>query len=267
MIRSEAYILTRIYTSSCKQAQEQRVYLPGQIVYRNVLFFETPGDRPEEGKINVLYVTRVPFTQAIYNVVDGAYEAFESGEPTGDPSGVSATFVDTILDLPTAGEIGVIYITKTPFQIFIYDQATWKTQPILMYFDDLLDTPDNKVPGKFLRCGEDEDIEYADLHNIQTLTDAAEITWNVSKHNWAWVELTADRILANPSAFTRACELTLFVKGSSQLTFGSKFHFPGGVLPVLSASANSIDMLEFKLTPTGDTYLVNVLSDLKTPEL
>jgi len=83
-----------------------------------------------------------------------------------------------------------------------------------------------------------------------TLTDAASITWDTANGNVATVTLTATgRTLANPTNLDVG-SYVLIVKqdagGSKTITtWGNLFKWPAGVVPVLSTTANAVDVFSF----------------------
>src|SRR3990167_1567267 len=89
----------------------------------------------------------------------------------------------------------------------------------------------------------------ATLFTTQTLTDAASITWDLSLGAMATVTLTDNRALANPTNLVNGASYILIVKqdgtGSRTLSFGSAYKFADGADPVLSTSANAVDVIAF----------------------
>lgn len=81
----------------------------------------------------------------------------------------------------------------------------------------------------------------------QALVDGATINTVATAGELFKVTLGGNRTLANPSALTDGKRLTFQIKqdgtGSRTLAYGNKFKFPGGVAPVLSTAAGSIDIL------------------------
>jgi hypothetical protein len=81
----------------------------------------------------------------------------------------------------------------------------------------------------------------------QTLTDAANIDWNISKGNIATVTLSGNRVINNPTNL-KVGGVSLFVRqdsvGNRSVTsWGSIFHWPEKVPPQLSTAANAVDMI------------------------
>ena len=82
----------------------------------------------------------------------------------------------------------------------------------------------------------------------QTLTDAANIAWDMSNGNMADVTLGGNRTLDNPTNLVNGSAV-LIVKqdatGGRTLAFGTAYKFPGGVAPTLSTAANAVDIITF----------------------
>lgn len=81
------------------------------------------------------------------------------------------------------------------------------------------------------------------------LTDAATIVSNFALSNNFSVTLGGNRVLANPSNVLAGQAGQIVVTqdgaGSRLLTYGSDWKFPGGVAPILSTAAGSIDILSY----------------------
>jgi hypothetical protein len=94
----------------------------------------------------------------------------------------------------------------------------------------------------------------AELHigqspnSFQTLTDAANIVWNTNKGRKAVVTLAGDRILDNPIGLVDGERYMLvFIQdgtGTRDITWGSAYHFPGGIDPVMTQTPAAVDVLE-----------------------
>ena len=87
----------------------------------------------------------------------------------------------------------------------------------------------------------------------QALTDASSVTWDLSTQQNASLLMTsaigATRALANPTNMVAGKYSTLIItqssSGSNALTYGTAYKFPGGSKPILSTSANAVDILTF----------------------
>ena len=103
--------------------------------------------------------------------------------------------------------------------------------------------------------------------NIQTLTDGANISWDVSQGAFAIVTLSGNRTFDNLINITPGSIYKLKViqdsTGGRTLTFGSYFKFPGGIAPTLSSSGGSVDLLEFVAYSSTEIILINFVSDIK----
>lgn len=105
------------------------------------------------------------------------------------------------------------------------------------------------------------------IDETQTLTDAESISWNMANGSCGIVTLEGNRALANPTNIQAGRTYTLIVKqdatGSRLLTFGNYFRFPGSTEPVLSSTANAVDILQFFAESTSVLHLTNFISDSK----
>lgn len=87
------------------------------------------------------------------------------------------------------------------------------------------------------------------LYSTQTLTDATNISWDLSLGAFAEVTLTDNRILDNPTNMVNGASYILLIKqdgvGGRTLTFGDAYKFPDGTDPTLSTDANAVDIVAF----------------------
>ena len=101
-----------------------------------------------------------------------------------------------------------------------------------------------------------------------TLTDAANIAWNLATGGFATVTLADTRVLDNPTNMVAGGHYTLIVKqdgtGSRLLTYGTAYKFAGGTAPTLSTAASSIDILTFVSDGTS-MYHIATVKALATP--
>lgn len=86
--------------------------------------------------------------------------------------------------------------------------------------------------------------------NMTTLSDGANISWDLSQNQVATVTLAGSRTLDAPSNQVAGATYILIVKqdgsGSRTLnTTASAYKFPGGTEPTLSTGANAVDILTF----------------------
>ncbi len=81
----------------------------------------------------------------------------------------------------------------------------------------------------------------------QTLTDAANIAWDLNTNQAATVTLGGNRTLSNPTNQRAGASYTLRIvqdaTGSRTLAYGTAYKFPGGTAPTLSTGANDVDLL------------------------
>ena len=82
-----------------------------------------------------------------------------------------------------------------------------------------------------------------------TLTDAMNISWNLDSAQFTSVTLAGNRTLNDPTNMRNGGSYLLIVKqdamGSRTLAYGSAYKWPGGNVPVLTTTANAIDILTF----------------------
>lgn len=81
------------------------------------------------------------------------------------------------------------------------------------------------------------------------LTDGASIAWDLSTKQAAHVTLAGNRTLANPTNMVAggsyAIKITQDGTGSRTLAYGTAYKWAGGVAPVLSTAAGSVDLITF----------------------
>ena len=82
-----------------------------------------------------------------------------------------------------------------------------------------------------------------------TLTDAANIAWNLDSNQVAIVTLGGNRTLDNPTNLKAGGHYTLYVKqdatGGRTLAYGTVYKWPAAIAPIITAAANSLDILSF----------------------
>ncbi len=82
-----------------------------------------------------------------------------------------------------------------------------------------------------------------------SLSDGANIAWNLNTQQVAAVTLAGNRTLSNPTNMVNGGTYILIVKqdatGSRTLSYGANYKWAGGVTPVLSTAANAVDVLTF----------------------
>lgn len=84
---------------------------------------------------------------------------------------------------------------------------------------------------------------------LVTLADAAGIDWNLNTAQVASVTLGGNRTLNNPTNMVAGGTYLALVRqdatGSRTLSYGNAYKWVGGTPPVLSTTANSVDILSF----------------------
>jgi hypothetical protein len=111
------------------------------------------------------------------------------------------------------------------------------------------DTTKNDVNNTFTK---------AQRGSITALTDAANIATDASLNNFFSVTLAGNRTLDNPTNLTAGQSGSIFITqdgtGSRTLAYGSFWDFVGGITPVLSTAANSVDRLDYLVRTTGSIH-------------
>lgn len=85
--------------------------------------------------------------------------------------------------------------------------------------------------------------------NATTLTDGANIAWDLNNNQVTSVTLAGNRTLDNPTNMKDGGTYILRVVqdgvGSRTLSFGTAYKFPSGTAPTLSTGTNAVDILTF----------------------
>lgn len=101
----------------------------------------------------------------------------------------------------------------------------------------------------------------------QTLTDGATVSWDASAGSCGILTLGGNRALANMTNAIAGRTYTLIVKqdgtGSRTLSYGNQYFTPGDTTPVLSSTANAVDILQFLAESSTVFHLINFISDSK----
>ena len=96
--------------------------------------------------------------------------------------------------------------------------------------------------------------------NIVTLTDAANIAYDMDDGNNATVTLGGNRTLDNPSNVTVGQSGSIFIvqdgTGSRTLSFGSAYDFAGGTAPTLTTTASAVDRIDYVVRTTSSIHCV-----------
>nr|BAR23500.1 fiber protein [uncultured Mediterranean phage uvMED]BAR23551.1 fiber protein [uncultured Mediterranean phage uvMED] len=94
--------------------------------------------------------------------------------------------------------------------------------------------------------------------NIVTLTDAANIAYDMDDGNNATVTLAGNRTLDNPSNITVGQSGSIFIvqdgTGSRTLSFGNAFDFAGGTAPTLTTTASAVDRIDYVVRTTSSIH-------------
>lgn len=107
--------------------------------------------------------------------------------------------------------------------------------------------------------------EYTRTHNFNatTLTDGANISWDLSQNQVASVTLGGNRTLSNPTNKVDGAVYILIVRqdgtGGRTLSFSSDYKFAGGTAPTLTTTASKADIMTFVCDGTN-MYGVSALN-------
>tara|TARA_Y100000361_G_scaffold101984_1_gene91786 strand:- start:518 stop:1330 length:813 start_codon:yes stop_codon:yes gene_type:complete len=96
--------------------------------------------------------------------------------------------------------------------------------------------------------------------NIVTLSDGANISYDMDDGNNATVTLGGNRTLDNPSNVTVGQSGSIFIvqdgTGSRTLSYGSAYDFASGTAPTLSTGANAVDRIDYVVRTTSSIHCV-----------
>ena len=96
--------------------------------------------------------------------------------------------------------------------------------------------------------------------NIVTLSDGANIAYDMDDGNNATVTLGGNRTLDNPSNVTVGQSGSIFIvqdgTGSRTLSFGSQYDFAGGTAPTLSTAASAVDRIDYVVRTATSIHCV-----------
>ncbi len=100
----------------------------------------------------------------------------------------------------------------------------------------------------------------------QTLTDGANIAWDMDDGGSADVTLAGNRTLDNPTNMVDGAIYRLRIiqdgTGTRTLAYGAAYLWPGGVAPTLTATAGAVDILLW-WTDGTDMYCIGATFDVK----
>jgi hypothetical protein len=85
-------------------------------------------------------------------------------------------------------------------------------------------------------------------HTTQTLTDGANVSWNMNLGHIATLTLGGNRTINNPTNLKAGSALLILKQdatGGRTVTWGSAYKWPSGTPPALSSAANATDIITF----------------------
>nr|BAR15037.1 putative tail fiber [uncultured Mediterranean phage uvMED] len=234
-------------------AEQNGIYVVGSTPARDDLF-DTYDEHPgsliaiEEGTTNAddLYLctsntggtldtTAISFTR----VFPGSGGTVTSVATAGLATGGTITGSGTVT-VSINGQSGLSASPVSADEFAIYDASATIHKKITT----------TELFGSDVLTGTAREYTKAQNFNMTTLSDGANISWDLSQNQVASVTLAGNRTLDAPSNQVAGATYILIVKqdgtGSRTLnTSASSYKFPGGTEPVLSTGANAVDILTF----------------------
>ena len=132
--------------------------------------------------------------------------------------------------------------------------------------DGVSGNPTLTVGSLVARTDTVQNFTAAQRGSITTLTDGATITADFATTNHFQVTLGGNRTLANPSNQTAGQSGAIRVvqdgTGSRTLAYGSNWKFPAGAAPVLTTTANAVDILVY-FVESASRITARLISDVK----
>jgi hypothetical protein len=132
--------------------------------------------------------------------------------------------------------------------------------------DGVSGNPTLTVGSLVARTDTVQTFSVAQRGSITTLTDGATITPNFNANNHFQVTLGGNRTLANPTNQTAgqsgAIRIVQDGTGSRTLAYGSNWKFPAGAAPVLTTTANAVDILVY-FVESASRITARLIADVK----
>jgi hypothetical protein len=243
----------KVLVKSQSSAEQNGIYVVGSTPARDSLF-DTYDEHVgalihvEEGSTNgdklfhctsnaggTLDTTAITFA----NIVPGSGGTVTSVATAGLASGGTITGSGTItVSINGQSGLSASPVAADEFAIYDADATTHKKITTTELF------------GSDVLTGTAREYTKAQNFNMTTLSDGANISWDLSSNQVATVTLGGNRTLDNPSNQVAGCTYILIVKqdgtgGRTLNTSASNYKFPGGTEPTLSTGANAVDILTF----------------------
>lgn len=119
-----------------------------------------------------------------------------------------------------------------------------------IYVWETLDGSDNLIINYRLSDGTDKTFSAGESSalSVTTLTDASNISWDLSSGIIAQVTLADNRTLSNPtnkSVGTYILKVIQDNTGSRTLAYGTDYKWAGGTAPTLTTTGNAVDIITF----------------------
>lgn len=234
-------------------AEENGIYVVGSSPARDDLF-DTYAEHPgsliaiEEGTANAddlylctsntggtLNTTAINFTK----IIPGAGGSVTSVATAGLATGGTITEAGTVT-VSINGQSGLSASPVAADEFAIYDASATAHKKITT----------TELFGSDVLTASAREYTKTQNFNMTTLSDGANISWDLSQNQVAKVTLAGNRTLDAPSNQVAGATYILIVvqdgTGSRTLnTSASAYKFPGGTEPTLSTGANAVDILTF----------------------
>ena len=234
-------------------AEENGIYVVGSSPARDDLF-DTYDEHPgalihvEEGSTNAdklfhctsntggtLNTTAITFA----NIVPGSGGTVTSVATAGLATGGTITGAGTVT-VSINGQSGLSASPVAADEFAIYDASATTHKKITT----------TELFGSDVLTGTAREYTKTQNFNMTTLSDGANISWDLSQNQVAKVTLAGNRTLDAPSNQVAGATYILIVvqdgTGNRTLnTSASAYKFPGGTEPTLSTGANAVDILTF----------------------
>lgn len=132
--------------------------------------------------------------------------------------------------------------------------------------DGVAGNPTLTVGSLVVRTDTAQTFTAAQRGSITTLTDGATITPDFAANNHYQVTLGGNRTLANPTNVVAgqsgAIRIVQDGTGSRTLSYGGNWKFPAGVAPVLTTTANAVDLLVY-FVESSSRIAARLITDVK----
>jgi len=243
---------------------------------------------PQSGDYNASQVTVTPYGNIASNTVQAAIQELDDEKQadiqwqdegvnqgttgqintvnvTGAGATLSVSSGTATLNIPGAGTSPTLALTEQssdPSSAAGQAVVFAKTDDILYYRQE-----SNGTINQISVLGRSQTYTAAQGTAQVTLTDGATISVNAALSNSFTVTLGGNRTLANPTntvaGFTYVFQIVQDATGSRTLAYGTNYKFPGGTVPMLSTTANAVDVLTCYCGVSGGNLNCTLMKDFK----